>query len=84
MSDEIPEALLPILDDLKAQAEMLQHAVVFLLTTTIPPTALDRYVERISVPVTADTPEATHAMHKAIGQFLDVLHQRRPIAKDQG
>ena len=82
MSDEQPPDLLPIFNDLKAQAELLQHAIVFLLTTTIPPDALDGYVERISVPVSADTPEATHAMHKAIGRFLDVLHQHRPVPED--
>ena len=82
MADEIPKSLVPILERQEAKIELLQHVVVFLCTTVVPPSALSRYIERLTFPVAADTPEATKAMYEAIDRFVDVLEKNRSVLKD--
>ena len=68
--------------EMQAQIELLQGVVVFLSVSTIPPDALDSFIERLGVPGQFKFPETTHSGEKAISRFLDLLHKHRSVGED--
>lgn len=78
----IPAWAARLLKELHAQNQLLRDTVIFLCGTTVPREALDRYIERIQVPVEWGSAENLEIMEGQISTFLRDLEKRFPVPKD--